>query len=54
MLNMFKRLRCLYGRHSLAQRKVRYEGHLKTGHCAYCGVALAKSDDGRWQARRRA
>jgi hypothetical protein len=54
MLNIFKRLRCMMGRHSPRRRKVRREGHLKTGPCAYCGIELEKSAEGRWLPRGKA
>ena len=52
MALFFKRLRCLFGRHSPARRLVHYKDDHKVGPCRYCGTKLEKGRDGRWQMRR--
>ncbi|KUR71970.1 hypothetical protein AQZ52_07965 [Novosphingobium fuchskuhlense] len=51
MSGFFKRLRCLFGRHSPARRLVQYEGHLKVGPCRHCGRPLEKGAEGKWVPR---
>ena len=53
MASFFKRLRCVFGRHSPARKRVHYENDHKVGPCRYCGARLEKGRDGRWQERRK-
>jgi hypothetical protein len=46
------RLRCMIGHHSPSRRKMHYDGHLKSGPCKYCGMALEKAANGLWLLRR--
>jgi hypothetical protein len=48
---LLARLSCLFGRHRINRRKVRYEGDVRVCLCASCGMALERRDGGRWHRR---
>jgi hypothetical protein len=50
--NVLMRLRCMIWHHSPSRRKMHYDGHLKSGPCKYCGMALEKAANGLWLLRR--